>query len=104
MEEARAEWAIQRPLRDAARKARKLVYPIPTNQLEAYYKAIKDVEAKLKSSPSPAMPVVATYPVASALSSGNERAGRHSTHDPHREKVEPSIHTLKGIILWFINS
>ena len=59
MEEARAEWAIQQPLRDVARKARKLVYPVPYNQQEAYYKTINEVQNKLKGSLSPAMPVIA---------------------------------------------
>ena len=75
MDEAHAQWAIQRPLRDAARKARKLVYPIPTNQLEVYHKTIKDVEVKLKSSPSPAMPVVATSTPGSELAELASEAG-----------------------------
>ena len=67
LKDAQEEWAKQRPMRDAARKSRSLVYPVPFNQKEAYFKKIKEIERELKGSPSPAMPVVA-FPNASASS------------------------------------
>ena len=60
MEDARAHLAIPKPLRDAARKARKLVYPVPFKEQELYLEKISEVEEKLKGAPSPCMPIIST--------------------------------------------
>ena len=91
MDDAKAQWALQKPIRDACRKARKSVYPIPTNQLEHYYKTINDVKVKLKSSLSPAMPVVHLPTIAIAAGS-NEQCREALTQESHREKLGDTVH------------
>ena len=85
------QWATQKPLRDAARRSRGLVYPVPFNQQEAYFKKIKEVERELKGSPSPAMPVVA-IPNASASTSGAKGGCKAQSSHGHREKNSESLH------------
>ena len=57
MKTAVEQWAINRPLRDAARKQRKLQVPVATDRVDEYKTVIEKVKSELKHSLSPCMPL-----------------------------------------------
>ena len=59
MTEAQEDWKVKQSLREAARKARKLVHPVPLKDVENYRLKLKEVQDALRTPLAPQMPIIA---------------------------------------------